>query len=371
MVNARILQRHPALRWLAPVGVACLAGLAVTGFFSSSTSAGHEKLPATTPAALIAAVQQPEIEGFSGLMVSHLSLGLPEVPALTSAESSTTFASLLSGAHTLRVWYGGTTRQRIALLGTTDETDVFRDGADLWEWSSDDRSAVHAILPERPSHPSVLPATVGDLTPIELAQHLLSAMEPSTEVTVADHQEVADRSAYDLVLTPRDAATKVGEVRIAVDGRTKVPLAVQITARGAATPSVDVSFTKIQFGRQDERVFRFTPTNDTTVRTLHGHGSARSTPAPMGPRTKGAAPVDRHPTVTGTGWGAVLTAHPPARAMAALRKPQVTSVLTPVSGAWGRGYLLDSDLVSALITSDGRVLVGAVPASSLYAAAGK
>jgi hypothetical protein len=56
--------------------------------------------------------------------------------------------------------------------------------------------------------------------------------------------------------------------------------------------------------------------------------------------------------------------------MAALRR-SVTAVLQPVSGSWGHGYLLDSDLLSALITSDGRVLVGAVPPSSLYAAAGR
>jgi outer membrane lipoprotein-sorting protein len=363
-VNPPILQRHPALRWLAPVGVACVAGLAATGFFSSAARSHHESLPATTPAALIAAVQQPRVEGFSGLAVTHVSLGLPEVPGLAGAESSTTFAALLSGAHTLQVWYGGATRQRIALLGSTDETDVFRDGSDVWEWRSDDRSAVHAVMPARAGAGPVLPATVSDLTPIEFAQRLLSAMEPSTQVRVADHREVADRSAYDLVLTPRDAGTKIGQVRIAVDGQTKVPLGVQVTARGSSAPAIDITFTKIRFARQPDRAFRFTPPGDATVHRV----AARDH---QNPAVKRAGAVEPGRTVTGRGWSAVLTAHPPARALAALRSKQVTSALTPVSGSWGRGYLLDSDLVSALITSDGRVLVGAVPASSLYAAAGR
>ena len=364
-MNPRILQRHPALRWLAPAGIACVAGLAATGFFSFATpSPASESLPATTPAALIAAVQQPQVEGFSGTVVTHVSLGLPEIPALAGAGGTTTFAALLSGAHTLGVWYGGATRQRIALLGSTDETDVFRDGADVWEYRSDDSSAVHVVLPPRVASGPTLPATISDLTPVELAQHLLNAMQPTTQVTVAEHQQVADRSAYDLVLTPRDTGTKIGQVRIAVDGRTKVPLGVQVTARGASTPSLDVAFTKIQFGRQPDRAFLFTPPADARVRTVTRH------PAPAaGGRVKPSRTAAQ-PTLTGRGWSAVLTVRPPAKAMAQLRR-SVASTLEPVHGSWGRGYLLDSDLLSALITSDGRVLVGAVPASSLYAAAAR
>ena len=34
-------------------------------------------------------------------------------------------------------------KQRVALLGATDETDVFRNGRSVWQWSSADRRAVH------------------------------------------------------------------------------------------------------------------------------------------------------------------------------------------------------------------------------------
>ena len=39
--------------------------------------------------------------------------------------------------------------------------------------------------------------------------------------------------------------------------------------------------------------------------------------------------------------------------------------LSPVSGAYGSGRLLTTDLVSALLLDDGRLLVGAVPPSVL------
>jgi hypothetical protein len=42
-----------------------------------------------------------------------------------------------------------------------------------------------------------------------------------------------------------------------------------------------------------------------------------------------------------------------------------------VSGSWGSGHLLSGSLFSALITDDGKVLVGAVAPEKLYEAAGK
>lgn len=361
MTAPPILQRHPALRWLAPIGIACVAGLAATGFFDSSASPTTGSLPATTPAALIAAVRQPQVEGFSGTVVTHLSLGLPELPNGAGAGAdSTSFTSLLSGAHTMHVWYGGASRQRVALLGSTEEADVFRDGRELWQWSSDDHSAVHAVLPSG----SALSGPVGavtDLTPLDLARRLLAAMESSTHVDIDRNHEVADRSAYDLVLTPHDAGTKIGQVRIAVDGQTKVPLGVQVLARGASSPSVDVTFSKITFGRQSARSFRFTPPRGAKVQ--------QARPARRDATTGTAG--DSAVTTRGAGWRSVLDFAPGTRTMAALRRSDLLSSLQPVNGSWGKGYLLDSDLVSALVTSDGRVLLGAVPPQALYAAAGR
>jgi hypothetical protein len=43
--------------------------------------------------------------------------------------------------------------------------------------------------------------------------------------------------------------------------------------------------------------------------------------------------------------------------------------LPAVSGTWGSGHLLTSKVFSALLTDDGRVLVGAVSPDRLYQAA--
>ena len=55
--------------------------------------------------------------------------------------------SLVSGSHTLRLWYAGPNRVRLALLGSLGESDLVRNGTDLWTWSSRDKSATHHKVP--------------------------------------------------------------------------------------------------------------------------------------------------------------------------------------------------------------------------------
>jgi hypothetical protein len=57
---------------------------------------------------------------------------------------------------------------------------------------------------------------------------VLGALEPTTTVTTDSDVTVADRAAYELVLDPNDDASLIGQIRLAVDGETKMPLRVQI-----------------------------------------------------------------------------------------------------------------------------------------------
>lgn len=346
----RFLKQRRTRLWLVPAGIAGAAALAATGAFDAATSSGS--LPATTPAALVADIRGSAVSGFSGTVVSRLSLGLPEVVSLGAAGGPGALASLLAGSHTLQVWYGGPDEQRVALLGSTEETDVFRDGSDMWQWSSADQVAVHASVPTADGPTVAARPSVASITPTVLAQAALAALGADTDVDVESGRTVADRSAYELVLTPRGDVTKVGAVHISVDGTTKIPLGVQIFARGAGVPAVDVAFTSIRFGRQAARNFDFTPPPNATVRDT-GAGSD----ATAGRTTR-----------TGSGWTTVVGLRPGRAAIERMAAP-LLKALPRVSGSWGKGRLFDSSLLSVLVTDDGRVYVGAVAPSALYSAA--
>ena len=51
----------------------------------------------------------------------------------------------------------------------------------------------------------------------------------------------------------------VGQVRIAIDARNSVPLRVQVFARGARSPAIQVGFTSVSFVRPAPANFAFRP----------------------------------------------------------------------------------------------------------------
>lgn len=356
-----LVQRHRSLRWLVPAGVAAVASLVATGVFQADASQS-KNLPRMTPAALLADVKATPVTGFSGTILSRVSLGLPELPALggTAGDESTSMAALLSGSHTVQVWYGGPDHQRIAMLGAMDETDFFRSGRQVWTWSSADRVAQHAVLPARPARVAPTPAattsSTPSITPSALATQAVAALSPTTRVQVRAGAQVADRDAYEMVLTPRTGATRVGSVHISVDAATKLPLAVRVYARGDSSPSIDVAYTSVRFTAPAKTFFSFAPPAGATVRPLKlGSGISR-------------AVGDGTHRVLGSGWTKIVelnTGSPIDVAHGELGK-----ALTQVSGSWGSGGVLESSLVSVLVTSKGRVYVGAVDPAALYAAAG-
>ncbi len=346
--------------------VAGVVGLAAGGAFSAQAS--PESLPALTPAALLADVQSAQAPGFSGTIVAQMSLGLPDLPGLAGGPGQASVTALLSGSHSMRIWYDGPERQRVALLGTTNETDLFHSGRDLWQWDSDGHVATHSVLPAA-SHEA--PTKAPELTPQQLAERAIAAINPSTQVSVAGNRQVADRSAYELVLTPRDSATRVGSVRIAIDGSTKMPLGVQVYPRGSKAAAIDVSFSHVTFKRPSADNFRFTPPPGATVHEgMPGKPDAPNTRAPghPTPRTPTPQPAATAPTTIGSGWTAIIEFRSSQAQIDKATGPMLQR-LKAVHGAWGSGRLLTSALVSVLVTDDGRVFAGAVDPSALYAAA--
>jgi outer membrane lipoprotein-sorting protein len=357
------LRLSPVLRrWLVPV----LAAIAVMvgGVAVRAVSAlARPELPARSAEQLLAGLQTARPDGLSGTVNLRADLGLPELPGL-GGESGTEFNSLLSGSHTLKVWYASPSSMRVALIGQLSESSIITNGRDVWTWSSRDNAATHSVRPapqggdrKRGPDPGSSP-----MTPEQAAAMVLAALGPSTSVTTSASDRVAGRPVYELVLAPRDTDSLVAQVRIAIDAAEQVPLRVQILAKGAATPAFEVGFSSVEFARPDAQWFTFTPPPGAKV---------TEKPVPSSPVAALGLPAlsmqGKNGVTIGSGWTTVMVARVPVGAnhtggddldRLLRRLPRVDS-----------GRVLNGSLFTALLTDDGRLLVGAVSAARLQAVA--
>ena len=383
-----IFERTPALRWTVPAvtAVALVGGGSAIGGLHAIADAG---LPARTAAQLLVDVQQARLDGLSGTVVQKSDLGLPDLPSAgaSGGTGSSDLTSLISGTHTMRVWFAGPDKGRMALLGTLGESDVIRNGQDVWVWASQDRTAKHYVVPAydaagksatMPDQPAIPTPTDLPTSPQDAAEKALAAITPSTEVTTSGTAAVAGRSAYELVLKPKEATSLVAQVRVAIDGTEHVPLRVQVFAKKVADPVFEVAFSDVDFARPDAAQFVFNPPPGTTVT----EGKTAADPkATAGSKTTAPQPNSADmPKVVGEGWGTVLVAKMPApdastggSAGAAADKNiaqllKLVTLLPSVTGSWGSGHLMAGTAFSALLTDDGRIVVGAVTPEGLYAA---
>ena len=350
-------------RWAVPAGALVVTGGVLAGSLISSAQAAPG-LPTRTPAQLLAEVADATAPPLTGTVVETASFGLPSLPA---TGSPTSLSSLLTGSHTIRVWYASPQHFRLAVPSSLSESDVIRDGSTAWLWQSTLNKVTKYTLP---AHAPERAVPAQPVTPQEAAKQVLAAVGPTTAVSVNPNVTVAGQAAYALVLAPKDHRSLVGQVQIDVDGKNGVPLRLQVFARGASSPAFQVGFTAVQFVTPAAADLSFTPPAGATViqeNLSSGHGKPAD--------TSGA-------TTIGKDWLTVLklpstdlTPGRPAAGGGSANDDRVLSALlaaaTPVHGAWGSGQLLRTSLVSVLITDSGSAYIGAVQPSVLYDAAGK
>ncbi|HWS57797.1 MAG TPA: hypothetical protein VN257_04600 [Actinotalea sp.] len=401
--------RSPRARWAVPgvIAVGVAAAMAATPLLASADAVA---LPDVTPAELLTAVAESEPTPLSGTVVHTARLGLPEIPMMEMTGADP--LALLSGSSTLRVWSDGAERSRVALLGTTSEYSMVTDGPEAWTYSSADQEAVHYTLDAgdlarwESMDPEARAAETfdGELpTPAEAATAALERVEQHSTVALDEPTTVAGRDAYQLAVTPTSDTTLVARIVVAVDAETSAPLRVQVWSRQDATaPALETGFTDVTFAMPDESVFTFsTPAGATTSEVVVPLPEAQD--APDAPQAAGMLPAGV--TVTGDGWDAVvqvsdvdvealLAGDPAAVAvlpeagrsfgssdaaqdlvaeftsedgsgMPSMPDLDVATLYEQLTTEVAEGRLLSSALLSVLVTDDGRVLVGAVPAETL------
>ena len=376
-------------------------------------SAGDHGLPPVTPQALLAQVAAARPTALSGTVVYTARLGLPAMP-FASASGADPIV-LLGGSSTMRVWSDGAERSRVALLGATSEYSAVRDGAQAWTYSSAKDAVVHYALsaPDAARYDKLTgdlraktesPAAGALPTPAEAARAALAHADQSSVVTLDPQTTVAGRAAYQLVVTPRSEATLVARIVVAIDAVTSTPLRVQAwSTQDSTAPALELGFTDVRFATPDAAVLTFSAPVGATVKQVvvplpdeSALAGSQATPS--------TAALPDGVSVTGTGWATVVTlahvdvasliAGDPAALTGALGtqptigSPSAQALIQEFAPSDGKGHrdsfsldtaalyqqlttqvpggrLLSSALLSVLVTDDGRVLVGAVPAETL------
>jgi hypothetical protein len=333
-------------------------------------------LPARTAAQLLTDVATAKAPAMTGTVVETAALGLPELSG-----NSASITSLLTGTHTLQVWYAGQQDFRVSLPGRMSEIDLYRHGSTEYLWQSAQNTVTKFIgEPAKPAGFVGVPSLPAALTPQEAANDVLAAVGPTTAVGTESNVYVAGQAAYQLVLAPKASGSTISDVSIAIDASNGVPLRVQVFGQNSGSPAISVGFSTVAFAAPASGAVSYSRPAGARVSVVNlaeqGQGAlpdgitmanGKLTANPLPP---GSPLANVHPY--GTGWTTVLEV--PASLLdstslyaSGALQPLLNTELQ-VHGTWGSGQLLTSGLLNALITSS-TIYVGAVEPSVLYAAA--
>ena len=294
------------------------------------------------------AAQQP----MAGEVTLKVDLGLPLPPTPAGA------MGLLSGEHRLRVWRSRD-GLRVAELSPAGERAFFLSRDDAWAWESESLTAYHlGPLPTAGHMDWMDPERLlSVIDPLRFSAGALSALAPSTLVSMGPQARVAGRDSYVLTLRPRSRDTRIDRIEIGIDGEHRVPLSAAVFVRGSDSPAALAEFTSVDFGPIEPETFEFAPPPGAKIKGVgHEAGGRRQQWASL---VAGLGMMGQVRTF-GSGWGTVVAIRVP-RSASAVAGTGALEPLLPFSGP----------LFSVTLAHRGAhawLLVGAVPRAALAAA---
>ncbi|MEU9736512.1 DUF2092 domain-containing protein [Streptomyces sp. NPDC048002] len=370
--------RRKAARYVVPVAVVGVAA-ATIGLVPALADSGDPDLPEISAQRLIEKIAASDVQQLSGTVKISTDLGLPDLGGLggslasgamdsgdgSAADPSAKLTELVSGTHTLRVAADGPDRQKLSVLENAAEYSLIHNGKDVWGYDSASNEVFHGTADESAERQKEVPATPKDLT-----EEALKAVDDTTSVTVDGTAHVAGRDAYRLVIKPKQSGTTVGQITVAVDAGTGMPLKFTLTPASGGAAVVDAGFTQVSFAKPAASTFDFSPPKGAKV-TEEGEFEA---PEEKHSKAPERAP-ESEPKVIGEGWNSIAVLDtggegiPSGSEVGGDLGGFMDSLGDKVKGEFGEGTVFKTRLVNALITEDGTVYVGAVTKDALVKAA--
>ncbi|MGO1055039.1 LolA family protein [Crossiella sp. CA198] len=365
----------------AMAGVVGLALLALPGGAGAAPT-----LPSVAAEDLVQSVLTTTPPALGGTVEVTNNLGLPAIPGAPQ---------VATGNSKLRVWTDGAGKSRASVPDGQNEKTIVQDGTTVWSWDSAERkvtkSSVDAKTLEQKKAEFDKDKKVQPTDPASAARELVSLVRQQSDLSVDGTAEVAGRPAYELVLTPKpNERTLLRGVRVAVDAEKRIPLRVTVLTNGTDAPALQVGFSQLNVGPQDANLFKFTPPAGATVeeRKLDDKVKEHKAPTPA-ELDKARKEAEKAFQVVGEGWDTTIVGKLPEQALKQAPKPAegsrgqrggnaagnpldlVKQLGKEVNGSWGSGWVIETKVGTALVTSDGRFAVGAVPQQVLTEAIGQ
>ncbi|GAB3504093.1 LolA family protein [Amycolatopsis cihanbeyliensis] len=368
---------NPKKRAITVAAAGTALGVAGLGLIAMPAGAGSEpQLPEISAEELVESAVSAEHPAFGGTVRVDNQLGLPALPGMDSLEMDAA-----------EVHSNGRDASRLGVRDGNAERTIVQNGNTVWTYDSAENSAKKVTLPGEADRERDRLPREGELSgdPTELTATVLEQVRETSTVAVDGTATVADRAAYELVLTPQPTErTLLREVRVAVDADTRMPLRLAVHTHGTTEPALQVGFSDISFGPQPAELFQFSPPAGATV-TEENATERRAGGKEHAEQAKEATDI----RVVGDGWDTTLVGSVPAemlnqqarfgddegRADADRRDGRPADVRgllqqfgKQVTGSFGTGYVITTKVGTALITEDGRFAAGFVPEQVLIQA---
>lgn len=354
---------RPRTKAFVAAGSGITVGLA--GLSLSALPAGADDdpvLPAIGAEELVTSTLAARAPAFAGVAEVENELGLPVVPGMQALDFDA-----------VRVFHDGAEGARVQVERQASELTFVRGAEEAWAYDSEERTAQRFAWDGADAAAARKHAEAELADPSQTAAEIIEQLRPTSDIVVDGTAQVADRAAYELVLTPKPAEkTLLREITVAIDEETRVPLRFDVYANGSSDPVLSLGFVEFEVGAQDADLFEFVPPDGTEVETTDADDAARTAHGAEG--TAGAGQdIGQDMETVGEGWDTVVVGQAPADAPGGGSAEQelggsLEQLGTPVSGTFGSGTHIEIAVGGAVVTDDGRIAAGAVPRQVLVEA---
>jgi outer membrane lipoprotein-sorting protein len=258
----------------------------IAGVVAVAGATQPKHLPTITAGDLLANMAQQDYKttNINGDVAWQNSL-LGDLSAASSAGFGNAAAKLpLAGNGGGRLWMSPA-GVKIESQGTSGGDQVVVANAqahDVWMYAAAANTAKHFMFTGTPaagSGPTPMPSP-STATPATIASYL-ERLAPLANVEVTGQTTIAGQDVYLLTMTPTATDTALGSVQAAIDGKTFVPLQLQVFAKGVEAPVIQFGFTTVSYDAIPASTFDFTTPAGAAVTTkttdlskaMSGHSS--------------------------------------------------------------------------------------------------